>query len=94
MTKHQDPPPSVIVQRYKFNSCVRHSGESVASYVAELRHLSEHYHYGDTLHEMLRDCLICGIANPCIQRVLLAEKELTFEKIFEKALAVEKICKT
>ena len=53
MKKHQDPTPSVIVQRYKFNSRVRHTGESVASYVAELRHLSEHCEYGDTLNDML-----------------------------------------
>ena len=89
MKKHQDPTPSVIVQRYKFNSRVRHTGESVASYVAELHHLSEHCEYGDTLNDMLRDRLVCSIADSCIQRALLAEKELTFDKIYEKALAME-----
>ena len=57
--KHHDPKPSVIVQRYRFNSRSRRAGESVAAYVAELRHLSEHCEFGMTLNEMLRDRLNC-----------------------------------
>ena len=89
MKKHQDPTPSIIVQRYNFNSRMQRSGESVASYVAELRHLSEHCKFGDILNDMLRDRLVCGISDSHIQRALLAEKELTFDKIYEKALAME-----
>ena len=48
--KHHDPKPSVIVQCYRFNSLNHWSGESVAAYVAELRHLSEHCEFGITLN--------------------------------------------
>ena len=61
MKKHHDPKPSVIVQCYRFNLCNRRSGESVAAYVAELRHLSEHCEFGTTLSQMLRDRLVCGV---------------------------------
>ena len=37
---HFKPKPSEIVERFKFHSCVRKPGESVATYVAELRSLS------------------------------------------------------
>ena len=37
LQKHHDPKPSVIVQRYRFNSRNRRTGESVATYIAELR---------------------------------------------------------
>jgi transcription elongation factor Elf1 len=38
---------------------------------------------------MLRDRLVCGIADDRIQRQLLAESTLTFLKFFESALALE-----
>ena len=87
--KHHDPKPSVIVQRYRFNSRNRRAGESVATYIAELRHLSEHCEFGSTLNQMLRDRLVCGVEEPKIQRRLLAEPDLTFDKAFELALASE-----
>ena len=73
MKEHNDPIPSVIVQRFKFNSHVRRT-ETVREYVAELRKLSEHCEFGTNLEEMLRDRLVCGINNRQIQTKLLAEK--------------------
>ena len=61
----------------------------MAAYVAELRHLSEHCEFGTTLNQMLRDRLVCGAEEPKIQRRLLAEPDLTFDKAFELALAAE-----
>ena len=87
--KHHDPKPSVIVQHYQFNSRSRRAGESVADYVAELRHLSEHCEFGKTLNKMLRDRLVCGVEEAKIQRQLLAEPDLTFDKAFKLAIAVE-----
>ena len=83
------PAPSVIVQRFKFNTRVRSMGESVAAYVASLRQLAEHCGYGESLHEMLRDRLVCGVNHDGIQRKLLAEKNLTYDKAYELAVAVE-----
>ena len=58
---HHEPMPSVIVQRYHFNSRVRKQGETVAVYVAELRQLSQHCEFGTTLNDMLQDRLVCSI---------------------------------
>ena len=38
---------------------------------------------------MLRDRLVCGVEEPKIQRRLLAEPDLSFDKAFELALASE-----
>ncbi len=62
---------------------------SVSAYAAELRHLTEHYAYGDVLGEMFRDQLVCGINNEVIQRRLLAEDKLTFDRTLEMALCME-----
>ena len=87
--EHQSPKPSMIVQRFKFNSRVRKAEESVRNYVAELRKLSEHCEYNNQLEDMLRDRLVCGIGNVQIQTKLLSEKSLTFKKAFDMAVAME-----
>lgn len=86
---HQNPKPSVIVQRFKFNTRFRKPGESIASFVAELRNLSEHCDFQNTLEEMLRDRLVCGINDEQIQRRLLAETTLDFKKAMKIATSME-----
>ncbi|CAC5392405.1 unnamed protein product [Mytilus coruscus] len=86
---HRDPVPSEIIQRFKFNSRTRHSDESVRTFIAALRSLTEHCNYGDTLNAMLRDRLVVGIKSDRIQRRLLAEPNLTFDKALEIATAME-----
>lgn len=87
--KHHDPTPSEIVQRFKFNSRFRNTGETVATFVSELRRLSEHCNFGTTLETMLRDRVVCGINNDHIQRRLLSESKLTYKKALEMAMALE-----
>ena len=89
LEKHFDPKPSSIVQRFKFNTRIRNSDESVATYVANLRAIGEHCDFGDTLELMIRDRLVCGINDTRIQRRLLQEPNLTYKCAFETAQAME-----
>ena len=59
--KHYSPTPSVIVQRFKFNSRIRKEGESIANYVADLCHIAKHCDFENALDDMLRDRLVCGV---------------------------------
>ena len=93
LQKHFDPKPSQIVQRFKFNSRIRKSSESIAEYVAELRKLALHCDYKDTLSEMLRDRLVCGVNDDRMQRRLLSETKLTFDKALELCQAMESASK-
>ena len=89
LESHFSPKPSVIVERFKFHSRSRLEGKNVAEFVAGLRRFSEHCKFGTTLEDMLRDRLVCGISDDRIQRRLLGERELTFEKAVEIATATE-----
>ena len=82
---HFSPAPSEIVQRFRFNSCVRKPGESVVSFLPRLRATSEHCNYGDSLEPMLRDRLVCGIGNKTIQKRLLSEPKLMYKQAVELA---------
>lgn len=89
MQSHYHPTPSTTVQRFQFNSRVRKPGESVATFVAELKKLSEHCEFGASLDEMIRDRLVCGIGDERSQRRLLAEPNLDFKKAFQLAQSLE-----
>ncbi|XP_023192425.1 uncharacterized protein K02A2.6-like [Xiphophorus maculatus] len=81
LKEHFNPKPSEIVQRYKFDSRSRKPAES--------RRLAQDCNFGATLERRLRDRLVCGIADDRIQRRLLSESDLTFEKAFQMAVADE-----
>ena len=51
-------------------------------------YLSEH-DFQNTLEEMLRNNLVCGINNEQIQRMLLAESSLDFKKSMKLAISME-----
>uniref|UniRef100_H3A350 Integrase catalytic domain-containing protein n=1 Tax=Latimeria chalumnae TaxID=7897 RepID=H3A350_LATCH len=82
---HQNPSPSEIVQRYKFNTCSRQAGEGVGAFVG----LSEHCDYGTMLEVMLCDRLVCGINDEKIQQRLLAEPMFDFDRALDIAQGME-----
>ena len=61
--------------------------------MTELRRLSTDCAFGDTLSDMLRDRLVCGINEEKIQRRLLQEVNLTFEDALRIARAMETAAK-
>ena len=90
LDNHYNPKKSAAVQRYKFNTRTRHPGETVSTYIAELKKLAVHCSFErDALNTMLCDRLVCGINDQRIQRRLLAEPELDYDKALTLALAIE-----
>ena len=84
LSEHHDPPPSEIMQRFKFHTLTRTSGESIAAYVAALRTLGQTCGFENSLEDMLRDRLVCGVNNDEIQRQLLGVTDTKLD--FKKAL--------
>ena len=93
LEKHFCPQPPLAVRRFKFHTRQRQIGESVAAYVAELRSLARYCEFKDSLEDMLRDRLVCGVNDAQIQKRLLGEAELTFEKAFAVAMGFEAAAK-
>src|SRR5258705_2655353 len=76
LSNHFSPPPSEIVERYKFNTTVRRPGQSISEFVSDLRAKAQYCNYAATLEMMLRDRLVCRIQDETMQRRLLAEPGL------------------
>ena len=92
MTAHLQPKPSKIVQRFRFNTKVCQPHETVATYVTQLKRLAQHCNFGggtDRLNEMIRDRLVCGVANEKWQQRLLVEESLTYDKAYKLLLGLE-----
>ena len=84
---HFVPKPSAIVQRFKFNTRSQQPGETIAMFLAELRHLSELCEFRVRLDEVLCDRLVCGVRDIRIRRRLLLA--LTLKRALDLALAIE-----
>ena len=89
MKKHVSPTPSIIVQRFKFNSHSRHPGKTVSTYLSELDSIAESCNFGLSLDDMLQDRIVCGINNDQMQHHLLSESKLTLKWALELAQGLE-----
>ena len=91
LSGHYNPKKSAAVHRFKFNSRVRNPNESVSKYVSELKKLAVDCAFGsaEALNQMLCDRLLCGINDARIQRRLLTEENLTYDKAFTICQSIE-----
>ena len=91
MRQYFEPQPSEIMQRFKFHTRSRKPGETVAEFVSELRAIAKDCNFGnrEQLELMLRDRIVCGIANEKIQSKLLSEKSLTYQTAMSLAQSME-----
>ena len=89
LTKHFSPPPSEVVQSYRFFSRIRQPGESVSAFVAALRSLARDCNFGDAMERILRDKIVFSINDQVIQKKLLDEANLTYKRALELAESAE-----
>ena len=93
LTSHYNPRPSSIVRRFKFYNRTQSKEELIASYVAALHALAEYCEYGDSLNILLHYRLVCRVNHEGMQCWLLTEKDITYNKALEIALAMEAAAK-
>ena len=74
------PPPSEVMQRFRFNTRVRKPGESLATYVAELRRLAEFCNFEAILDKMIRDRLVSGINDNIATKELIIRASLNIRE--------------
>lgn len=86
---HFSPKPIVIAERFRFHNRSKHETETVAQYVAILKKLSEYCKFGTHLQDALRDCFVCGLKMESVQKWLLTEAALMFQKAVEIAVSME-----
>lgn len=85
-----EPKRNVIGERFIFHRRQQKADENISDYIVEIKSLSQNCEFGTFLDEALRDKLIFGVNSTKIQRRLINEKELKFDKACEIAKMMEK----
>ena len=80
---------NVIYERYKFNNRKQEPHESTNFYSAALRALAATCEFGELKDEMIRDRLVCRIADNSVRRKLLQEPKLLLEKCLDICRSAE-----
>ena len=85
LKNHHAPAPPKFLCRAQFEARSKKPDETIAQYVAALRHLSEYCEFGANLDERLCEKFVTGINSVEIQRKLMIEKNLTLDSAVELA---------
>ena len=89
MKENQNLKRNLIAEKFIFNSRSRKQGENRSNYMAELRRW---FQYEDSLEEVLRDRLLCGLNRKRMQQLLLnIGASLTLQKALDIALLLESV---
>ena len=91
--EHYKPQVVIISERFKFYSRKQESNENVVAFLAALKSLATTCKFENTLEVMLRDRFVMGLREEATQRALLTEKDLTFARAVEIAVARESAAK-
>lgn len=86
---YYSPKTSIIAERCKLNKRFQKENESISLYAMEIKKMAAVCEYGAFLQDAIRDRLVSGLRNEDIQRKLMAEKNLTFQKALDMAVSLE-----
>lgn len=80
-----NPQTNVSMERHIFFSRSQKSGESVESYMTDLKDKASKCEFEDIKDSLIRDRFISGVLSPQLRRVLLKERKLTLTRTIEIA---------
>ena len=86
---HLSPKPTKFAMRYKFHKLAQKPGQSVASFVAELRTVGKECEYNDQFEEALLDRFLVGLQDSSVVSDLLVKEDLTFADAVREVLSKE-----
>ena len=87
--KYCTPKCNVTYERHQFNTRNQKEGESIDSYVTELRILSKSCEFGDLSDSLIKDRIVCGVIMDTVRSRLLRETDLTLQKAVDICRAAE-----
>lgn len=88
---HCNPCVYETVERYRFFTKNQRSGESIDSYVTELRVLVKTCNFGQLRDSLIRDRVVCGLNSTSMRERLLRETNMSLDTCIQlcRALAGE-----
>ena len=78
-----NPRTNIILERHRFNCRVQQPGESIQTFLSDLKIRSISCQYGELADSLIRDRIVTGIINDGVRRLLLRESDLTLAKAIQ-----------
>ncbi|GFW99796.1 transposon Tf2-9 polyprotein [Trichonephila clavipes] len=78
-----------VYERYNFFSCVQLEGQTIETYVTQLKTLASTCEFAEQENGLIRDLIVLGIKDIVLQERLLRENNLNIEKAIEIVRAAE-----
>ena len=72
---------NIIYERYRFDNCDQEAGESINTYAANLRSLSDRCNFGALKDEMIRDNIVCRVRDSSLRKKLFQYRNLRFKGV-------------
>jgi hypothetical protein len=85
---HCEPQKNIVFERYQFWSRGQHDGESVDTWITELRKMAKRCEFTEE-ESMLRDKMVFGVRDVAMKERLLREPKLTLARALELCRAAE-----
>ncbi|XP_066932937.1 uncharacterized protein [Clytia hemisphaerica] len=89
LTTYFIPQKNVTFERSVFNNANQQTHETTEQYVSRLCKLAQNCDYGNSLNDHIRDRVVSGCKGSKYREKLLAEKNLTLEKVIEIGQSME-----
>ena len=75
-----NPQSNRTMERCKLHSRNQKQGESIESFISNLRIKAKNCHFGDLTDELICDRIMCGINSDSLRKTLLRDSELKLAK--------------
>ena len=87
--KYCSPKSNLTYERHQFNIRNQNEGDSIDSYVTDLRILSKSCEFGDLTDSLIKDRLVYEVKQDTVRSRLLRETDLTLQKATDICRAAE-----
>lgn len=89
LSLHFKPKPILIAEQFRLYKRQQKQDETVTEYILVRKKLASTCEFGQFLNDALRDQFVCSLSGEGYHKQLLSEKDLTFKKACDIALALE-----
>lgn len=75
-----NPQHNRTMERHKFHTRNQKQGETIESFISDLRIKAKCCHFGEITDELICDRIVCGVTSDTLRKALLRDSELTLAK--------------